>query len=376
MATTAYGTNNALAVKVWAKKLLVEALKQTRYAQFKGSSSTDSLVSLRTELNKSAGDRVTIGLRMQLTGPGISGDGTLEGNEEALTTYSDNVFIDQLRHAVRSAGKMSEQRVPFEVRQEAMSGLRDWWSDRLDTSLFNQLCGATVQQVQANTTISSTPLSVYSGLQSAIAPDASHLFITSQSKGAGTLDTTEASLSASTTFSLALVDIDRAVAKAKTITPAIRPISVNGENKYALFIHPYQTYQLRTQTSTGAWQDIQKSQLQGGKIGDNPVITGLLGVYNNTLLVEDARIPIAQSTGTLGGVAASNYRRAVFCGAQAAAIAFGQDNGDGAMKWVEEMFDYENQLGVSSGLIYGCKKLVFNSADFGTLAMTGYAPSV
>lgn len=94
---------------------------------------TSSLVYIKDETSKSAGDRVTCGLRMQLSGDGIQGDATLEGNEEALATYSDNIFIDQLRHAVRSGGKMSEQRVPFDVRAEAMDGLADWWSDRIDT---------------------------------------------------------------------------------------------------------------------------------------------------------------------------------------------------------------------------------------------------
>ena len=70
---------------------------------------------------------------MLLTGDGIEGDGTLEGNKEALTTYTDDVVINQLRHAVRSGGKMSEQRIPFSVREEARLGLQDWWRDRFDT---------------------------------------------------------------------------------------------------------------------------------------------------------------------------------------------------------------------------------------------------
>lgn len=188
------------------------------------------------------------------------------------------------------------------------------------------------------------------------------------------LDTTEASLSATTTFSLKLADIDRAVAKAKTFTSqsAIRPLNVNGEKQFVCFIHPNQTFQLRTNTSTGQWQDIQKSILQGGKIGDNPIITGLLGVYNNTMLVEDARVPCVASSIT----SSTSYRRGIFCGAQAAAIAFGQDNSDGAMSWVEELFDYNNQLGVSAGLIFGLKKMVFNSTDFATIVMSSYAPAL
>ncbi len=367
MATTDYGVNHPLAVKAWSKKLFVEALKQTRYEQFKGRTGTDSLITLKDETQKGPGDRITIGLRMQLTGAGIQGDGTLEGNEEALTTYSDNIYIDQLRHAVRSGGKMSEQRVPFSVREEAMSGLRDWWADRLDTFFFNQIAGATTQQTQANASTSTSTDTRYSGNQVALAPSSNNLMICSAA-----LDTTEASLSATTTFSLKLADIDRAVAKAKTLNPAIRPMKVNGENMYVCFMHPYQTYQLRANTSTGQWQDIQKAQLQGGKIGDNPIITGLLGTYNNVMLVEDARVPPVASSVT----SSTSYRRAIFCGAQAAGIAFGQDFADGEPAWVEELFDYGNQLGVGSRLIVGLKKMVFNSQDFGTIVMSGYAPAV
>lgn len=370
MAATSYGVNNPLAVKAWAKKLLVETLKQTRYDQFKGSTSTEGLVSRRTEMTKDAGDRVTIGLRMQLTGAGTTGDGTLEGNEEALATYTDQVYIDQLRHAVRSGGKMSEQRVPFQVRAEAEAGLRDWWADRIDASMFNQLAGATTQQTQANAVQNTTVDSRYSGLQTAIAPSANNLMLTDIT-GTTPGGILEASLSLTTTYSLKLADIDRAVAKAKMLSPALRPLTVNGDKKYVLFIHPYTTYQLRTTTSTGSWQDINKAMLQGGRIGDNPIITGLIGEYNNTLLVEDSRVPCVASAVT----SSTNYRRNIFCGAQAAAIAFGQNGTDAAMSWTEELFDYQNQLGVSAGLIWGLKKLVFNSQDFGTLVMSSYAPA-
>lgn len=131
MAVSSYGTNHPMAVKVWAKKLFVEALKQTKFSRFLGNSPS-SLIQRRTELSKGPGDKITIGLRMQLAGDGILGDSTLEGNEEALTLYTDSIFIDQLRHAVRTGGKMSQQRVPFEIRQESMEGLRDWWADRLE----------------------------------------------------------------------------------------------------------------------------------------------------------------------------------------------------------------------------------------------------
>ena len=101
MATTAYGVNHPLAVKIWAKKLFHDTIGSTFVGKFTGKSDT-SLIQLRTELSKDAGDRITVGLRPLLTGAGIQGDNTLEGNEEALSTYSDNVLIDPRSNGCRS----------------------------------------------------------------------------------------------------------------------------------------------------------------------------------------------------------------------------------------------------------------------------------
>ena len=169
MATTNYGTNNALAVKLWSKRLSVEALKACWIYKFIGDT-TDDMIQIKDETSKSAGDQITYGLRMQLAGNGTLGDGTLEGNEEALVTYSDAIIINQLRNAVRSQGQMSQQRVPFSVRDEALSGLRDWWADRIDWSGFNQLCGNLGPSTPSLTTSDVR----WTGLQATIAPDTNH----------------------------------------------------------------------------------------------------------------------------------------------------------------------------------------------------------
>lgn len=363
MAKTTFGTNHPMAVKLWSKRLEVEALKATWVSKFIGTG-TDSLIYRKNETSKGAGDTINYGLRTQLTGRGVEGDGTLEGFEEALTVYSDSIVINQLRHAVRSAGKMSEQRVPFEVREEALSGLRDWWADRLDTAVANQLAGYTAQ-TDTN----------YTGMQATTAPDAGHLFC-----GGG--EGTEASLSATVTHILKLGDIDKAVAKAKVFgkqsdgttdgANPIRPIKINGGDYYALFLHPYQVYQLRRDTNTLQWGDIQKAALMGGEITKNPLFTGALGMYNGVVLHEWTRVPPIVTTPASGAVA--NYRRAVFCGAQAACIAFGQGSSE-KPNWYEELFDYGNQLGVAGGMIHGVKKTRFNSQDFSTIVISTYAPA-
>jgi len=54
-------------------------------------------------------------------------------------------------------------------------------------------------------------------------------------------------------------------------------------------------------------------------------------------------------------------------------MGFGRDDGPQRFTWVEELFDYENELGVAAGMIFGLKKAVFNAADFATIVMSSYA---
>jgi N4-gp56 family major capsid protein len=288
---------------------------------------------------------------MQLTGTGQSGDDVLEGNEEALATYSDDVFLGQLRHAVRSAGKLSEQRVPFSVRDEARDGLADWFSARIDEGFMNQLAGYTDQTDTR-----------YTGMQAALATDANHSLLCGDAAGGAT-----ASLGASDIYSLSIIDV--AIERAKILTVPMRPVKVGANSYFVNFIHTFQGTQIRRNTGTGEFIDLNKSVLQGGEgRGDSPIFNGAFGVYNNTVIHDSTRIPSSLAS----------TRRAVFCGAQSAAIAFGKNSGPNQFSWVEKVFDYDNQLGVATGLIFGLKKLVFaysdaNTHNFGNLVITSYA---
>ena len=349
MAAKTYGVNDAEAVKLWSRRLFRESLNQTYLMRFLGEGS-DSMVQLVDDGLKSAGDRVRVTLRMQLGNEGVSGDSTLEGQEEAIVTHTDNVFIDQLRHATRSGGRMSEQRVPFSVRKEGMLGLQDWWADRFDTSLFNQLAGYTAQ--------SDTK---YTGLNSVTAPDSNHHVFASSSS--------DESLSSASTITLNM--IDTLVEKAETLDVPMRPLMVGGEPYYVLFIHPYQAYDLRTNTTTGQWFDIQKAALQGDASRRNPIFTGALGVYNQVILHRAIRVPQGVNSSTSAAI--STVRRAIFAGAQAGVMAFGRDNSPNQMTWVEKMFDYDNQLGISAGSVFGAKRTIFNSESFGSIVLSTYA---
>jgi N4-gp56 family major capsid protein len=344
MALTSYGVNAPEAVKLWSKTLAREALKATQIQHFIGESAS-SLVQEKTDFKKSAGDRLTMTLRMQLTGDGVLGDGTLEGNEERLTTYTDNLLIDQLRHAVRSAGKMTEQRIPWSIREEAKDGLVDWWAGRMDTAFFNQLCGYTPA-----TDLRFTGNNAVLAPTNVVRPNAR---------------ANDESLTTGDEFTLQL--IDTAVARAKLATPVLRPLKIGGKDKYVMFLHTNQVTQLRTNTAAGQWLDIQKAATTGDGSRDNPIFTGALGEYNGVILHESTRITNGVNSST--GAVDTDVRRAVLCGAQAAVIGFGGGMSFGGWDWNEELFDYGNQLGVEAGCIFGLKASRFNSADFAKIGV-------
>lgn len=361
MADTSFSTGDALTQKLWSRKLFREVLKTTDVGKFFGTDS-NSLIHIQENLKKAAGDRITLGLRMQLAGAGVSGDGTLEGNEEELVRFSDNIIVDQLRHAVRLNGRMTEQRVTYNLRDEGRVGLQDWWTDRIAVSFFNQVC--------SNLNTSDIR---YLGMQAVTTADAAHNFVagTGFTSGANVM----AGLSDTASDKMQLTLIDSLVAQAKTLTPQIRSVMVpKMGNVFVMFIHPFQTKDLRVTTGTGTWQDIQKAALAGGQLTGNPIFTGALGMYNNVVLHEDARIPLAADN---GGTAIANTRAAVFCGAQAASLCIGQGyemtGGSARMSWEEETFDYGNRYGVAAGMIWGLKKAVFNSQDFGVIRLGTFA---
>ncbi len=349
MAVSEWGVNSPVAVKLWSRKLFQEALKQTWMYRFIGNDD-NAMIQMLDDTQKGPGDRITVPLRMQLTALGVQGDSTLEGNEEALQVYTDNLFINQLRNAVRSGGKMSEQRVPFSVREQAQVGLSDWYAGVFDLGFFNQLAG--VAAADTRQAANNTPT----------APSSNNVYYANG-------NTTEAAVASATASNVMKIQfIDFALEKAKLNSPCIRPIRMNGEDYYVMFLHPYQVTAMRVNANAGQWFDIQKAAMTGGEITKNPIFTGALGMYNNVILHESTRVP---------SVVAGSYR-AILCGAQAAVLAFGQDSAGNKVSWVEELFDYGNQLGVAAGMIWGGKKTVFNSQDFGviTVITSGQAGTV
>ena len=188
--------------------------------------------------------------------------------------------------------------------------------------------------------------------------------------------------------------INRMVTKAKTLKYPIKPIMVGDEPYYILILHPYALNDLKSQTGEGTWESIQLAAMQGGKISDNPLFTGAIGMYNRVIIHEDFHVPYGDTTqntmGTaLGGAAngvnaapvngSTSVARNIFFGAQAAVMGFGRKTGwPDQVKWVEESDDYMRELGVACELVAGVKKSTFTDTnstvfDFGCMVGSTWA---
>jgi N4-gp56 family major capsid protein len=150
-----------------------------------------------------------------------------------------------------------------------------------------------------------------------------------------------------------------------------------GRKLWVMFVHDTRFTSSAPRRRPAPGSTTRSRRSQGGD-KENPLFKGgdLVGEYNGVLLHRAPRVTNGVNSTT--GASVANTRRAVLCGAQAAMFATGRDSGAGQenkFSWVEESFDYGNQLGVSAGSIFGLKKTRFNSQDYACFVAATYTPA-
>ncbi|WP_375666673.1 N4-gp56 family major capsid protein [Bartonella sp. TT121SHDZB] len=373
MATTNIGINDPHTLKTWARMLDAEVSKATPISPLMGKGS-NSIIQVKTETQKGKGDCVTFSLRAQLSGRGVSEGETLEGNEEALQFLHDKLYINELYHGTRipNEGTIDSQRTLFNLREEAKNSLSDWYADRLSLMFFIHACGYTANRLHfEGDLIDLDPL--FWGFNAPLAPSSKRI-VRPEAK------TKDEELTEKAKHSFNLKLIDEAVQSAKLANPKIRPVRVNGESVYVLYLHPIQVTQLRTNTEAGQWLDIQKAAYTGSR-SKNPIFDGSLGMYNGVILRESEHV--TNGVKSTDSTRVAGVRRAVLLGAQSVVMAFGKSYGDTRYKIEEETFDYKREYGFGVHTIIGMKKTRFQmpgraqgAQDFGTIVIPTYSGEV
>ena len=378
MALTNFGTLTGDQLQAWSRDFWKVARNQSFINQFAGTGS-NAMVQRVTELTKNQkGTKANITLLADMTGDGITGDNTLEGNEEALRAYDITIELDQLRFANRIAGRMTDQKTVVNFREQSRDALAYAIADRCDQLAFLTLSGVayTHKNNGALRTASSTAGHDLVDLE----------FASDVSAPTGDRhrrwDATSGLVAGDTT---AVADADnigyRTIVELKAYAKDnyIRGIRGAGNQEtFHMFVTPQQMAALKLDSDFLA--NVRNAGVRGT---GNSLFSGSASLMVDGVMIHEFRHVFNTSgatTGASSNAGAAGYKwganadvvggRALFCGAQALAMA-----DIGLPEMVEDTFDYGNQSGISVGKIFGLRKPKYNSdisgsvQDFGVIAL-------
>lgn len=359
MAGTIVAFGDPKAQKKWSGSLFIDTTKKSYFERKFIGTTENHVIQRLTDLESDAGDTIDFDLSVQLRNKPTYGDNRLEGSEENLRFFSDEVKIDQLRHGVSAGGKMSRKRTAHNLRLVGKDRLSDYWAKFIDETTFVYLSGT--RGVNEDYTESLT-WTGHAG-NPIQAPDNSHLVY-------GGTATAKNSVTNADWMSRAT--IEKALTKAKMMrsvnpeTANMLPVMIDGQPHYVLVMSPYQEHSLRN-ADTGGWLDIQKAATSAeGRA--NPIFKGGLGMINDCVLHAHESVIRFNDYGVGANLTAA---RGLLMGRQAGVVAYGSTSGL-RFSWSEETKDHGNEPVVASGTIIGVKKTRFNSTDFGVMAVDTY----
>lgn len=357
MARTVVGVGDPKAIKRQSALLALDYAKKSFWTRKFMGVGEDAQMPLQVlnHLENDAGDTISFDLSVQLKQRPTEGDDRLEGNEEGLKFYTDEVKIDQARGGVNSGGRMTRKRTIHNLRKIGRLRQSEWWARCFDELCFIYASGS--RGVNAGFIF---PLGYQGRAGNPLqAPDAEHLIY-------GGAATSKASLTAADTMDLKV--IDRLVARAQVQgggteeLPELQPIMIDGEAHYVLVLHPWQEYQLRQDSK---WLDIQKA-LTTAEGRKSNIFKGGMGMHNNVVLQSHKNAIMFNDYGAGANVLAA---RGLFLGVQALVCAFGSPGTGLRFDWTEESDDRGNEVVITTSSIFGIKKPRFNDHDFGVFSV-------
>lgn len=376
MATTSMLTDNPLTRKLWEKLGFIDMYKNSAF----GRMVRRGTIMRAEELDRAeAGDTVTFSFTGILTGIGVGEGGTLIGNEEALDNQSFAMQYNTFRHAVASPNKdtIEQARTYVKFEETARKLLPEYHASRLDASVFNQLAGVDSTTIIVDSTVySGTDRTFVQGLNTVNVPTANRVI---RAGGAAT----DQALTSADTMTLDL--IDAALEQLQRTYPTVRALP---GNEFDLYISYEQEVDLKRDTSGKIqWYTNYLSSMEGGSQSDNPIFTGSeygtkpIGRYSNVNIIPTSRVSTGVNSSSSAAI--STVRRAILCGTNAMSFASkfsgaltdmsGDTRGNVPFKYEIEEKDYKYIKGIEARMIYGVKKIQFDSEDFGSTVISTYA---
>jgi N4-gp56 family major capsid protein len=362
--------NSSNRVQQWADDEFFEYVRMNPLKFLMGTGE-NSVIQVKEELTKEAGDRITFSLVTRLTGTGVTGDNTLEGNEEALGNYGHQVTVNQLRHGV-VVGQFEKIKTKIDLLAAAKTMLRLWNMEQLRDLFIARLFSPVVDGLTTYSAATETQKDAWEVANNPSTANQRILFGAAKSNQSGDHSTDLGNIDG--TADDAHPDIIRLLKRmAQSADPHIRPVVVGGSDKgaggerfYALMGGlPFRDLEANMDTI---------HQNAGVRGDENHIFASGMIKVGNVICVE---VPEMDRTPANGGCLLENVGNGgtvevepiFLVGAQALLLAWAQ-----RMSVKMDEFDYQNKRGVAVAEIRGCEKTTYNSFQHGVA--TGYVSAV
>jgi N4-gp56 family major capsid protein len=348
--------NSANRVQAWADEYFLEYVRANRFKRYMGTDE-NSIIQVKEELSKEAGDRITFSLVSRLTGAGVTGDNTLMGNEEALGNYGHQVTVDQIRHGV-VVGQFEKIKTKIDLLQAAKTMLKLWNMEQLRDLFIARLYSPVIGGLTTYAAATAAEKNAWSVANNPATTNQRILFGAAKANYSGVHATDLANIDG-TADDLHQDIVSLAKRLAVTASPHIRPV-VTGEDdeRFVMFCGSLPFRDLQANMST--------VHSNAGVRGDeNVLFKGGDLVWENVIIHEVPEI----TTLTGVGAGAIDVQASFLCGAQALLLAWAQ-----RPQPKTDEFDYQNKRGVAISEIRGCEKATYNSFQHGVV--TAYVSAV
>lgn len=369
MADTTVSSANR--VSQWADDEFYEYVRQNPLKFLMGTSE-NSPIQVKEELTKEAGDRITFSLVSRLTGTGVTGDNTLEGNEEALGNYGHQVTVNQLRHGV-VVGQFEKIKTKIDLLNAAKTMLRLWNMEQLRDLFLARLLSPVTDGLTTYTAATEAQKDAWDLANNPSASNQRILFGAARGNESANDHSSNLSNIDGTADDLHQ-DIVRLVKRmAQSCDPHIRPVvvgggdsGVGGERFYLLAGSlPFRDLEANMDTV------FQNADVRGD---DNKIFAGGMIKVNNVIVVECPEMDRTPANGgclleNVGNGGTTEVEPTFLLGAQALLLAWAQ-----RMQVKTDEFDYQNKRGVAVAEIRGCEKTTMNSFQHGVA--TAYVSAV
>lgn len=354
-------------------------IKKTVGEDSKNQSGSGAPILRVTELKRHAGDTVEVDVFHPLTEMPTMDDDPVEGTGEELTSSTMKLKINQGRKAVKSGGKMAQQRTDHQLRAIARNelvGPGGYFSNFTDETTLYHLGGARGDRL---TSMSKVPLATHKDfakqlVNPVVPPTFDRHFYGGNATSLDDIESNDV-LTLDTIEDMRLF-ID------EQDNMQLQPIQfmdekVMGDPMYVLYVTPRQFRNFKATTSHERWQDLIAQAASREKGFTHQLFRGDRVMWENILIKPMSNHWIEFMAGSTVDVCQNNnaatitqatpgvdVHRGILLGAQALAWAFGNvgstsGNDKGFIGTTEVKLDHDNQTEIACRWMDGKAKIRF-----------------